>query len=82
MQFANVRALKVDTAKVLALSARAGGVMITRRGRPIAILKRLDADEAWRAFPRLWRRLREAAKRAGYGPRAVEGLIADVRKGR
>jgi len=80
MHFANIRSLKVETAKILALSAKEGPVLITRRGRPIAVLKSLNADEAWKEFPQLWRRMRDAAKRAGYGSRDVEKLIAQVRK--
>lgn len=80
MRFANVRSLKVETARILALSAKKGPVVITRRGQPIAVLRSLDPDQAWKQFDALWKRLREAARRAGYGKRDVERLIAEVRK--
>jgi prevent-host-death family protein len=78
--YANVRALKVETAKVLTLSRKKGPVIITRKGQPIAVLRYLDPDKAWKEFDTLWVRLRQAARKAGYGRRDVERLIAEVRK--
>ena len=80
MRFANVRSLKVDTARILSLSAKKGPVIITRRGQPIAVLRALDPEQAWRQFDALWARLKAAARRAGYGPKDVDRLIAAVRK--
>ena len=82
MYFANIRALKVDTAKVLSLSAKRGPVIITRRGRPIAVLRALDPEEAWREFDGLWSRLRAAATRAGFGRKDADRIIREVRAGR
>ena len=82
MQFANVRSLKVQTARVLALSAKKGPVIITRRGQPFAVLRALDPDAAWKEFDGLWKRLREAGRRAGYKRGAVDRLITEVRKAR
>lgn len=80
MYFANVRSLKVETAKILALGLKNGPVIITRRGQPIAVLRSLDPAEAWKQFDALWGRLRQAAARSGYKRRDVEKLIAEVRK--
>lgn len=80
MYFANVRSLKIETAKILALSFKKGPVIITRRGQPIAVLRSLDPAQAWKQFDALWGRLKQAAQRAGYRRRDVEKLIAEVRK--
>lgn len=80
MFFANVRSLKVETAKILAQSVKGGPVIITRRGQPIAVLRSLNPAEAWKQFDSLWTRLRRAAQQAGYRQRDVDKLIAQVRK--
>lgn len=80
MYFANVRSLKVDTAKILALCPKKGPVIITRRGQPIAVLRSLDPAQAWKQFDALWGRLRRAAARAGYRRADVDRLIAEVRR--
>ncbi len=80
MHFANVRALKVETARILALTLKRGPVIITRRGQPIAVLRSLDPDQAWKEFDALWGRLRQAARKAGYRRGDVERLVAEVRK--
>lgn len=80
MRFANIRSLKLETAKILALCSKRGPVVITRRGQPIAVLRSLDPDQAWKEFDGLWRRLRDAARRAGYRKRDIDKLIAEVRK--
>lgn len=82
MYFANIRSLKVETAKILSLSLKKGPVIITRRGQPIAVLRSLDPAQAWKEFDSLWARLRQAAGRAGYRRGDVERLISEVRKGR
>ncbi len=79
MRFANIRQLKLETNKVLNLSRKNGPVVVTRRGRPVALLRTIsENDLAFRIGP-LWNRLRRAAERAGYGPDDVEKLIKQVR---
>lgn len=79
MRFANIRQLKLETNKVLNLSKKNGPVVVTRRGRPVALLRTIsENDLAFRIGP-LWNRLRRAAERAGYGPDDVEKLIKQVR---
>lgn len=81
MRFANVRELKIDTARVLELSRRAGPVVVTRRGRPVAIIRGITEKDLKERFSDLWERIREAAERAGYGRRDVNRLIAEARSG-
>lgn len=82
MYFANIRSLKVETSKILSLSLKKGPVIITRRGQPVAVLRSLDPEQAWKQFDSIWVRLRHAAGRAGYRRGDVERLISEARKGK
>ncbi|PKN01127.1 MAG: hypothetical protein CVU77_06535 [Elusimicrobia bacterium HGW-Elusimicrobia-1] len=80
MLFANVRELKLETNKVLDSSRTNGPVVITRRGRPVAIVRSVDsADFTVNARP-LWSRLRAGAERAGYKASGVDKLIRQTRR--
>lgn len=79
MRFANIRELKLETNKVLEMSRKKGPVVVTRRGRPIAMLRVLDEDDFSVNTKNLWNRLRIAAENAGYGPGDVQKLIEESR---
>ena len=82
MRFANIRELKLETNKVLALSARGESVIITRRNRPVAVLRSITEDDVSLAVGPLWSRLRSSAEQAGYDPRKVAAAIRSVRAGK
>ena len=77
MVFVTVRELKHHTPRVLQLSQRKGPVVVTRNGRPVAVLRTASLEDL--ALKGLWERLRHAADRAGFRRRDVERLIAQVR---
>lgn len=79
MRIANIRELKLETKRVLGWMARDGPVLITRRGKPVAILRGLEAGEWESRFDSLWNRLRIAAERAGYSSGDISRLIGSVR---
>jgi len=79
MVFVTVRALKHQTPDVLRLSERKGPVVVTRRGRPVAVLRATQPGDVALQFQELWERLRQAARRAGVRRGDVERLIAQVR---
>jgi prevent-host-death family protein len=79
MRFANVRELKLETNKVLALSKKKGPVIITRNGKPVAFLRTIGEDDFSVNVSALWDRARTSAERSGYGPKDVDKLIASVR---
>jgi len=75
MRFTNIRELKHQTNRVLALGKKNGPVVVMRRSRPVALLRIIsEKDFALKIAP-LWNRLKDAAERAGYGPEDVEKLI-------
>jgi prevent-host-death family protein len=79
MRFANVRELKLETNKVLALSKRRGPVIITRNGKPVAFLRTISEDDFSVNASALWDRVRTSAERCGYGLGDVDRLITSVR---
>ncbi|OGX41621.1 MAG: hypothetical protein A3C53_08150 [Omnitrophica WOR_2 bacterium RIFCSPHIGHO2_02_FULL_68_15] len=79
MVFVTVRELKHHTPRVLQLSQRKGPVVVTRNGRPVAVLRTASLEDLALQFKGLWERLRHAADRAGFRRRDVERLIAQVR---
>ena len=79
MRFTNVRELKLETNKVLALSKTRGPVVITRKGKPVAFLRSITEDDLSINVGSLWNRVKTSAERSGYGPEDVEKLIATVR---
>ena len=79
MRFANIRELKLETNKVLKLSKKFGPVVITRNGHPVALIRTLGEEEFSVNMGSLWNRVREAAKRSGYGPEDVDKLINEAR---
>ena len=79
MRFANIRELKLETNKVIEMGKKEGPVVVTRRGRPIALIRTIGENDFTYSVKTLWNRLRVAAKRAGYGPGDVEKLIREAR---
>jgi prevent-host-death family protein len=79
MRFANVRELKLETNKVLALSRKRGPVIITRNGKPVASLRTIGEDDFSVNAGSLWESVRKSAERSGYGPEDVDKLIYSVR---
>jgi prevent-host-death family protein len=79
MRFANIRELKLETNKVLEMSRKKGPIVVTRRGRPIALIRTINEEDFSYSLKPLWDRLRIAAGNAGYGPGDVEKLIKEAR---
>ena len=77
----NVRELKNETKKVLGslLLKLKGPIVVTRRGRPIALIRSLSSKELDVRFGSLWDRIRVAAESAGYKPKDVRRLVSSVR---
>jgi len=81
MRFANVRELRLETNKVLSLTKERGPVVLTRRGRPIAVLSAINEEDlSLNKTAGLWSRIKDAAQRSGYGPQDIEKLIKETRK--
>lgn len=80
MRFANIRELKLETNKVLALSKRNGPVVVTRNGYPVALLRVISEDDLGLKMGPLWERVRTAAQRAGYRAKDVQRLVKKARK--
>ena len=82
MRYANIRELKLETNKVLEQSEKYGNVIVTRNGRPVALIRPIsEKDIELKAKP-LWPALREGSERAGYGLKDVKKLIKSVRQKR
>lgn len=45
MHFVNIRELRHDTNRVLGITARDGSVVITRRGKPVALLSKIKEND-------------------------------------
>ena len=80
MIFANIRELKLETNKVLNWTRKKGPVVVTRHGRPVALLKNISEENMEVQIPSLWNRLRQAAERSGYALKDVDQLIKETRK--
>lgn len=79
MRFVNIRELKLNTNKVIKLSGKNGPLVVTRRGRPVAVLRSISEEDLSFKIKPLWNRLRLAAERNGYRPADIEKLIKKVR---
>lgn len=79
MVFVTVRELRHHTPEVLQMSGRKGPVVVTRNGRPVAVLRAAKPDGLESQFGEIWQRLRRAAERAGFRRGDVDRLIAQVR---
>jgi prevent-host-death family protein len=79
MRFSNVRELKLDTNKVLSMSKKSGPVVVTRKGKPVAILRSIRESDLSINVGSLWDRIRESAERSGFGAEDVTRLIRAVR---
>ncbi len=80
MRFANIRELKLSTNKVLNICKRNGPVIVTRRGKPIVLLRNISENDFTFSVKTLWNRLRHAAGRSGYTIADVEELVRGSRK--
>lgn len=79
MEFVTIRELKHKTPQVLRLSQRKGPIVVTRNGRPVAVLRTASSEDWASQLGELWERLRQAARRSGFRRKDVEKLIAEVR---
>lgn len=79
MQVANIRELKINTKKVLGPMLNHGPVLLTKRGKPIALMRSLSSQELDFRFAPLWERIKIAAEKAGYTSKSVNRLIASIR---
>lgn len=79
MEFVTMRQLKHQTPGVLRLSQRKGPVVVTRNGRPVAVLRAATLDDLAMQVEGLWGRFRQAAKRVGLRRQDVDRVIAHVR---
>ena len=83
MLFANMRELKLKTSEVIERTGKEGPVMITKRGKPVAILRGIGKKEGrLYTYGEVISNMRKAAEKAGYRARDVEKLIAEVRENR
>ncbi len=79
MEFVTMRQLKHQTPQVLRLSQRKGPVVVTKNGRPVAVLRAASLEDLALQIQGLWERFRQAAERSGFRSRDVERLISQVR---
>jgi prevent-host-death family protein len=79
MRFANIRELKLETNKIMEEAASYGSVIVTRKGKPIALIGPISEDDISIKLGGLWPRLRASAESAGYGPKDVDALIRKSR---
>ena len=82
MEFVTVRELKHRMPHVLRLSKHKGPVVVTRNGRPVAVMRTAGPEDLAFQFQGLWKRFRQAAGQAGFRKQDVERLIRQVRSGR
>lgn len=80
MKFSTMRELKLETTKVFRDLLKEGTILITKRGKPVAILERFTEDDFAKQFDELRRKSRTAAETAGVGPEDIEKIIREVRK--
>ncbi len=80
MEFATIRELKHETNKVIQTGKSNGPVIVTRRGKPVALLRAVDSNDLEIKLKPLWKRLRSAAAKSGYNKNSVDKLIKDARK--
>jgi prevent-host-death family protein len=79
MKFANIRELKLETNKVLSFSKQGGPVVITQKGKPVALLRSISEDDFSVNVNALWDRVRKAAEKKDYTPDNIDTLIKTVR---
>ena len=80
MRYANIRELKLETNRVLEQCERYGNVIVTRKGRPVALIRAVAEDDVLIKARPLWNRLKDGAARAGFGPKDTGSLIKSARK--
>ncbi|HDT15635.1 MAG TPA: type II toxin-antitoxin system prevent-host-death family antitoxin [Firmicutes bacterium] len=80
MRYANIRELKLDTNRVLEQSEKYGSVIVTRNGKPVALIRPITEDDIELKTKPLWPALRAGAQRAGYGLKDVNKIIKSVRQ--
>jgi len=79
MQIVNMRDLKLHTRQVIQAMLSDGYAIITRRGRPIAMMTPIPEKEISDAFNALRQRMRKTAEKAGYSLKDVPRIIAEAR---
>lgn len=85
MVFANVRELRLNTAKILEEIDRGGHVFITYRGKPRAVILRITEDEiedfVLLNHPKFKKKIEEAYKESLEGKgTSLDEMIAETKK--
>ena len=80
MEFATIRELKHKTSKVIETGKSNGPVIVTRRGKPVALLRAVESGDLEIRLKPLWKRLRAAAEKNSYSGKDVNKIINNVRK--
>ena len=75
MRFANIRELKLETNKIMEDAVAYGSVVVTRKGRPIALIRPINENDMSIKTGGLWKRLRAAAELSGHRLKDVDTLI-------
>ena len=79
MRFANIRELKIETNKVIALSKSDGPVIITRHGQPVVLLRPINSQDLTLKATTVWNSVRKSAERAGHKAANIKRLIRETR---
>ncbi len=79
MRFANIRELKLETNKVMEDAVSYGSIVVTQKGKPIALIRPINENDISIKAGGLWGRLRDSAERQGFGVGDVEGVIKKSR---
>ena len=79
MKFSTMRELKLETTKVFRDLRKEGMILITKRGKPVAILERFTEDDFAVQFDALRKKSRESAEKLGLRPKDIDKIIQEVR---
>ena len=79
MKFANIRELKLDTNTLLEQAETYGPVVVTRNGKPVAMIRSITEDDLTLQVKSLWPGLKKSAQKAGYTKKSVTKLIKQTR---
>jgi|GEM_PF-1555448 hypothetical protein len=66
MRFANVRELKLETSRILMLNEEAGPIVLTKHGKPVALLKSITEDDLTLKLPDVLDRIGVKVRTAGF----------------
>jgi len=80
MRFKNIRELKLNTNMLFEETAKYGPTVITRNGKPIALIRSITEDDFEIKYKSLWKSIKKAAEKSGYNSKNIKSLIMEVRK--